>query len=73
DSLTHSDSALHHLVDLVGPRRVLLGSDFPADMGSPDPVQWILTRRWLTNADMNLILRGNFGELGIPEGPHTQT
>lgn len=37
DSLTHSPRALGWLLETVGPRRVMLGSDFPFDMGSPAP------------------------------------
>jgi aminocarboxymuconate-semialdehyde decarboxylase len=29
---------LRYLIDLVGVERLLLGSDFPFEMGDPDPV-----------------------------------
>lgn len=32
DTLTHSNSALRFLIGELGPERVLLGSDYPADM-----------------------------------------
>ncbi|MEV4800238.1 amidohydrolase family protein [Nonomuraea sp. NPDC049421] len=38
DSLTHDPAALRELVRVAGPERVLLGSDFPFDMGDPDPL-----------------------------------
>jgi aminocarboxymuconate-semialdehyde decarboxylase len=38
DSLVHSPLGLRHLVESVGADRVLLGSDYPFDMGTPDPV-----------------------------------
>ena len=38
DSLVHSPAALHALVGAAGPDRVLLGSDFPFDMGTADPL-----------------------------------
>ncbi|GAA4908278.1 aminocarboxymuconate-semialdehyde decarboxylase [Nonomuraea thailandensis] len=38
DSLTHDPAALRELVRVAGPERVLLGSDFPFDMGEPDPL-----------------------------------
>lgn len=41
DSLVHGYVNLRHLVDVVGIDRVMLGTDFPADMGQPDPVAWI--------------------------------
>ena len=41
DSLVHGYGNLRRLIDVVGVDRVVLGTDFPADMGQPDPVRWI--------------------------------
>jgi aminocarboxymuconate-semialdehyde decarboxylase len=41
DSLVHGYGNLRRLIDVVGVDRVVLGTDFPADMGQPDPVSWI--------------------------------
>jgi aminocarboxymuconate-semialdehyde decarboxylase len=41
DSLVHGYGNLRRLIDVVGIDRVVLGTDFPADMGQPDPVAWI--------------------------------
>ncbi len=38
DSVTHDPPLLRALVQAVGADRVLLGSDYPFDMGDPDPV-----------------------------------
>jgi predicted TIM-barrel fold metal-dependent hydrolase len=38
DSLVYTPAALRHLVEAVGADRVVLGSDYPFDMGVPDPV-----------------------------------
>jgi aminocarboxymuconate-semialdehyde decarboxylase len=38
DSLVHDRTALKALIGAAGPGRVLLGSDFPFDMGSKDPL-----------------------------------
>lgn len=38
DTITHSKRALEFLIDAVGPERVLLGSDYPFDMGNLDCV-----------------------------------
>lgn len=38
DTVTHDPELLRGLVELVGPGQVLLGSDYPFDMGDPDPV-----------------------------------
>jgi len=37
DSITHNARALHFLIEWAGAERVMLGSDFPFDMGDPDP------------------------------------
>ena len=36
--MTHDPPLLRALVEAVGAERVLLGSDYPFDMGDPDPV-----------------------------------
>lgn len=38
DTVVHDPAALRHLVDIAGGDRVLLGSDFPFDMGLDNPV-----------------------------------
>ncbi|MFC0681501.1 amidohydrolase family protein [Lysobacter korlensis] len=38
DSLVHDPAVLRHLIEVAGADRVLLGSDYPFDMGSEDPV-----------------------------------
>ena len=38
DSVVHEADAVRRLVEIVGGSRVLLGSDFPFDMGSDDPI-----------------------------------
>jgi len=37
DTLTHDAQALHYLVELVGPERLVLGTDAPFDMGDENP------------------------------------
>jgi len=39
DTITHSAMALEYLVANFGSEKVLLGSDYPYDMGDPEPVQ----------------------------------
>ena len=41
DSLTHDPGLLHELIDFVGEDHVLLGSDYPFDMGDDNPSQAI--------------------------------
>lgn len=38
DTITHSRMALEYLIENFGAERVLLGSDYPYDMGDPEPV-----------------------------------
>jgi len=66
DTVVHDAQALRHLVEVAGGARVLLGSDFPFDMGLDDPVTEIrsaglpdeITRRILgENADALLEAR----------------
>jgi aminocarboxymuconate-semialdehyde decarboxylase len=38
DTITFSPATLHYLIDLVGVERLMLGSDYPFEMGDPDPV-----------------------------------
>jgi aminocarboxymuconate-semialdehyde decarboxylase len=59
DCITHSPSALRYLVDTVGVDNVVLGTDFPADMSSTDPVRQIRENTLLTPAEQDAILSGN--------------
>ena len=41
NSITHAPGALRFLLDEVGAERVVFGSDYPFDMGVPDPLDRI--------------------------------
>jgi aminocarboxymuconate-semialdehyde decarboxylase len=41
DTITHDTNVLRNLVDLVGAEHVLLGSDYPFDMGSEKPADLV--------------------------------
>ncbi|BDV31959.1 amidohydrolase family protein [Microbacterium terricola] len=41
DTVVHDPIALRHLIEAAGGSRVLLGSDFPFDMGLDDPVGFV--------------------------------
>ena len=58
DTVTHSQKALAYLVDLVSPDRVLLGSDYPFDMGYERPAE-IIRSLELSKKDEAQILGGN--------------
>lgn len=57
DTVVHDASMLHRLVALAGADRIVLGSDFPFDMGSDDPVAE-LERAGLPDDTLGAILSG---------------
>ena len=59
DTITHSHPALAYLISLVGPDRVLLGSDFCFDMSCAQPVDFVTNHSGLSKSDQSLILSGN--------------
>ena len=63
DTLTHSEPALRYVIDTVGPDRVVLGTDFPADMGVTSPVAWLEGLTSLGAEERRLILGENLREL----------
>lgn len=67
DSLTHSPTELRALAAAAGPDRILLGSDYPFDMGSEDPAGEVRAAG-LSAADEHGILAGNAAALGIRPG-----
>lgn len=63
DTITHSERALRTVIDVVGAYRIVLGSDYPADMGEPHPAQLVDNCASLTLEEKNLILSGNMRRL----------
>jgi aminocarboxymuconate-semialdehyde decarboxylase len=41
DTVLHNPAALRYVVDLMGADRVMLGTDYPFEMGSLDPVEFV--------------------------------
>ena len=63
----HDPAVLRGLVEAVGADHVVLGSDYPFDMGVEDPVER-LTAAGLTSADQQIIQGVNAARLfGIKE------
>ena len=58
DALVYTPQALRHLVEAVGADKVVLGTDYPFDMGVTDPVERA-TAAGLPAADLTAILSGN--------------
>ncbi|MPZ59811.1 MAG: amidohydrolase family protein [Propionibacteriales bacterium] len=66
DNLLHSDHATRFLVDTVGSSRVVLGTDYPADMGPTDPVYPLLNSPVFDETEKRAILGENLlGLLGL--------
>jgi aminocarboxymuconate-semialdehyde decarboxylase len=63
DCLTHSEPALRMLLDTVGADRVVLGTDWPADMRIDWPVAWVLSLKSLTQEEKEKILWKNLERL----------
>ncbi len=59
DIITHHPDALRHLINIAGSDHVLLGSDYPYDMGDPDPVQTVSRLSGIKEEDRRKILREN--------------
>ncbi|ADX71410.1 amidohydrolase [Pseudarthrobacter phenanthrenivorans] len=64
DSLVHSAAELRALVAAAGAEQVLLGSDYPFDMGSDLPVDEVQAAG-LSAGDEGNVLAGNAAALGI--------
>ncbi|HEY1822174.1 MAG TPA: amidohydrolase family protein [Trebonia sp.] len=62
DALVYTPQALRHLVEVVGSDKVVLGTDYPFDMGVTDPVERA-TAAALPAADLTAILSGNAAAL----------
>lgn len=63
DSLLHSVPALNYLVETVGVERVMLGTDYPFDMGDHDPVKTIASLPHLSDGQKEQIFGGNAAAL----------
>jgi aminocarboxymuconate-semialdehyde decarboxylase len=62
DSLVYTPEGLRHLVEAVGADRVVLGTDYPFDMGVDDPVQRVEAAN-LDEKTRTAILGGTAAEL----------
>ena len=68
DTVVHDADVLRGLVEFFGPDRVLLGSDYPFDMGVDRPAE-IVRALELDAEDEALILGGNAERLLRQESP----
>jgi aminocarboxymuconate-semialdehyde decarboxylase len=63
DSIVFDPAALRHLVDNVGASQVVLGTDYPFDMGLDDPVEMLDAMPGLTPEERAAILGDNAATL----------
>jgi aminocarboxymuconate-semialdehyde decarboxylase len=63
DTITFDPRMLRHMIDKYGPGHVLLGTDYPYDMGEEDPLGLIGSVRGLKLADRAMIEGGNASRL----------
>jgi len=69
DSLVYTAEGLRHLIEEVGVTQIMLGTDYPFDMGAYDPHAHVSAVAGLTEQERDLILGGNAARLlGIDAG-----
>jgi aminocarboxymuconate-semialdehyde decarboxylase len=63
DSITFHPLALRFLIDLVGSDRIVVGSDYPFDMGPFQPVEEVLNNPYLSETEKQQICGQNAARL----------
>ena len=63
DTITFDTKLLDSLIDRYGAKHVLLGSDYPYDMGDDNPVKLVQSVEGLSDKEQNLIMGGNAARL----------
>lgn len=63
DTITHYPPALSYLISTCGADRVVLGSDYPYDMGDPHPVSSVQALKDISREDKERILGQNAAKL----------
>jgi aminocarboxymuconate-semialdehyde decarboxylase len=67
--MVFSHEQLEHLVNLWGADHVVIGTDYPYDMGYYKPVDFVNNTRLLTRAQKTAIIGGNAAKLlGLKAG-----
>jgi aminocarboxymuconate-semialdehyde decarboxylase len=72
DTMVFTHHQLEYLVQQYGPDHVLMGTDYPYDMGEVDPIGFVERSRELTDEQRRLIFGGNAARLlglTVPRGP----
>ena len=63
DTMVFSEAQLEHLVNLWGADHVVIGTDYPYDMGYYEPVEFVEGTRSLSRAEKDAIIGGNAAKL----------
>jgi len=59
DTLVYEPQALRHLIDVVGVSQLVVGTDYPFDMGHEDPRGLVNATAGLNDTERAAILGGN--------------
>lgn len=73
DTLVYEPEILRHLIEVVGASQLVVGTDYPFDMGSYDPHRLLESVADLSAADRARILGGNAADLLGLQLPITET
>ncbi len=65
DTVLHEPAALRYVVDLMGSDRVMLGTDYPFEMGSLDPVEFVESAELGPDATEAILGRTARGLVGL--------
>jgi len=63
DTVVHGEAQLEHLVNLWGAGRIVIGTDYPYDMGYYKPVAFVNGTKSLSRAQKDAIIGGNAAKL----------
>ena len=67
DTIVFSEQQLKHLIETWGADHIMLGTDYPFDMGKERPVDVVNAVPGLSEVDRDRVRRGNaLGLLGLP-------
>jgi aminocarboxymuconate-semialdehyde decarboxylase len=59
DTIVYTHHQLHYLVEQFGADHVLMGTDYPADMGEVDPIGFVESAEGLDDTERRAILGRN--------------
>ncbi len=63
DTVVHDHAALDYLLRYMGSDRILLGTDYPFEMGDQDPVTFVRSAPGISDEDVEAITGGNAARL----------